>query len=50
MKQVNTKVLKAIEQVTRREVKKELDDWPPFCMGIIHQPKRPNMPQKRSGK
>lgn len=40
-------VLKAIEKVARAEVKKNLDEWPPGCMGIYHQPKRPVAKQKK---
>lgn len=49
MKKINTKVLKAVEYVTRNEAKGLLDDWPLFCMGIFHQPKRPvNQKSKKS--
>lgn len=42
MKKINKKVLKAVERVTRQEVVRGIDDWPPFCLGIFHQPKRPD--------
>lgn len=41
MKKINKSVLKAIEYVTRVESEK-IADWPPFCIGIWHQPKRPD--------
>lgn len=36
-------VLKAVEKVTRQEVKKNAFGWPPLCTGIYHQPKRPKI-------
>lgn len=34
-------VLKVIEKIARHEVKNIQNIWPPVCMGIYHQPKRP---------
>lgn len=33
--------LKAVERVTRVKVDNVRHRWPPICMGILHQPKRP---------
>lgn len=38
---VGNKVLRAVEKLARNEVEKICYDWPPVCMGIFHQPKRP---------
>lgn len=35
------KMLKVVEKIVRNEVEKVIDDDPPFCFGILHQPKRP---------
>lgn len=34
-------VLKMVEKITRNGVEKVRRGWPPICMGIGHQPKRP---------
>lgn len=41
MKKVNKKVLKVVERVMRNEAVYGIDRFPPACMGIFHQPKRP---------
>lgn len=41
MKKVNKKVLKVVEHVMRNEAVYGIDRFPPACMGIFHQPKRP---------
>lgn len=33
-------VLKVIEKMAKAEIKKDFDEWPPGCIGILHQPKR----------
>lgn len=38
---LKTNVLKALEVVARKQVEKNNSEWPPACMGIFHQPKRP---------
>lgn len=38
---LNKTVLKAIMKVTKIEVEKNVNKWPPICAGIYHQPKRP---------
>lgn len=43
MKQVNKKVLKVVERVMRKEAVYGIDGFPPACLGIWHQPKRPNI-------
>ena len=40
---VGTKVLAAVEKITRNEVERNKFGWPPVCMGIYHQPKRPKV-------
>ncbi len=34
-------VLKVVERVTREEVERDMYRWPPICIGLYHQPKRP---------
>lgn len=41
MKKINKKVLKAVEQLTRKEINRDKAYGHPFCLGIFHQPKRP---------
>jgi cyclic lactone autoinducer peptide len=38
---VKKNVLKVVEKVISLEVEKNNSMWPPLCMGIYHQPKRP---------
>lgn len=38
---IKKNVLKAIESITRSEIEKSKQPWPPLCTGILHQPKRP---------
>ncbi len=38
---VSRLLLKLVEGVVRNEVDINLHDWPPKCIGIYHQPKRP---------
>lgn len=40
-RKLEKKVLSVVEKVARDEVIKNLHEWPPHCMGIYHQPKRP---------
>ena len=35
------KVLKVVERIVRNEAEKVMDGYPPICMGIGHQQKRP---------
>ena len=42
MKSIKKKVLKAIGKVAEVEANVNAKDWPPLCMGILYQPKRPN--------
>lgn len=46
MKKVNKKVLKVVERAMRNEVVHGIDGFPPSCLGIWHQPKRPNKKAK----
>jgi len=34
-------VLKLVEKVARNEIETIVYAWPPKCIGIYHQPKRP---------
>ena len=38
---IGKQVLKLVEKVARTEVERNIYDWPPICIGIYHQPKRP---------
>ena len=44
--QTNKKVLKVVEHVMRNEAVYGIDRFPPACMGIFHQPKRPIIQKK----
>lgn len=39
---VNTKLLRVVERIARTKAVNGLP-WPPFCMGIYYQPKRPKI-------
>lgn len=43
MKQKKAKktLLKGIQKVAENELSREFSRWPPDCLGLIHQPKRP---------
>lgn len=47
MKQVNKKVLEVVERIVRYEVEQKNRAWPPICIGIFHQPKRPIVQQEK---
>lgn len=38
---ISIKALRVVERVARNEVEKVRYGWPPICVGIGHQPKRP---------
>ena len=38
---IGVKALKVVEKIVRNEAEKVWDGYPPICMGITHQPKRP---------
>ncbi len=40
---VSKLVLKLVERVVRNEVEINVYEWPPKCIGIYHQPKRPKV-------
>lgn len=42
-RRVGNLVLKTLSKVTKHEAKVNLYGWPPRCMGIFHQPKRPKL-------
>lgn len=46
MKKIDEKVLKAVERLMRNEAVQSSGKFPPICLGILHQPKRP-MSQKK---
>ncbi len=37
--------LKLVKKITRNEAERVKQGWPPICMGIGHQPKRPQKEQ-----
>lgn len=37
----SVKVLRVIEKIAHNEAERARWGWPPICMGISHQPKRP---------
>ena len=39
------KLLRTVAYVTEKEVEKNNSKWPPRCMGIFHQPVRPQKMQ-----
>ena len=47
MKNVNKKVLKVVERLMRDEAVQSASKYPPICLGILHQPKRPLSPKKK---
>ena len=38
---ISIKALRVVEKITHNEVEKVKRGWPPICIGISHQPKRP---------
>ena len=38
---ISVKALRIVERIIRNEVEKVSCGWPPICLGISHQPKRP---------
>lgn len=36
-----------VEKIVERVVKREMDKWPPDCMGPYYQPARPVMPERK---
>ncbi|MGN0327966.1 MAG: AgrD family cyclic lactone autoinducer peptide [Lachnospira sp.] len=41
MEKLNRMALMAIKKITNGAVKRNAEEWPPVCIGILHQPKRP---------
>lgn len=39
--QLNNKALRVVERIIRNGSEKAKFEWPPLCVGIGHQPKRP---------
>ena len=50
MKNVNKKVLKVVERLMRNEAVQSAGKFPPPCLGIFHQPKRPTNQKKIGGR
>lgn len=46
MQKTKEVVLKAVERIARMEVSSNSKQWPPVCMGILYQPKRPKRTEK----
>lgn len=38
---IGVKALRVVEKITRSEAENVMCKWPPTCLGIGHQPKRP---------
>lgn len=38
---ISVKALRIVERILRNEAEKVNYGWPPICVGISHQPKRP---------
>lgn len=38
---ITVTALKFTEKALRGKVRNDYDQWPPYCNGIFHQPKRP---------
>ena len=38
---IENKILKVVQVIVKSEVERNSNKWPPTCMGILHQPKRP---------
>lgn len=38
---LNTGILKAAGKLVKLETKRVDAGWPPLCVGLLHQPKRP---------
>ena len=38
---VKESILKVTGKILQSKVEKDQSKWPPHCMGILHQPKRP---------
>ena len=41
-KVVKRKILKGLQEIMERRVAYHMSEWPPACVGLMHQPKRPN--------
>lgn len=39
-------VLHVLERIARVEVENNSKQWPPICMGLLYQPKRPKREEK----
>lgn len=48
MKKINKKVLKIVEHLMRNEALYSANKFPPTCLGILHQPKRPVVQEKNN--
>ena len=41
-KKVKRGLLKIAQKIGEKEVVRNITRWPPDCMGVLHQPKRPD--------
>lgn len=41
MKLLKRESLKLLKKVTKTVVKQKAEEWPPSCLGLTYQPKRP---------
>lgn len=39
-------LLNALEKAVRKEINANIYSWPPYCMGLLHQPMRPKLDGK----
>lgn len=42
---IQAKTKQLLQTAINNEIRKEMEEWPPVCVGLIYQPKRPAMPQ-----
>lgn len=46
MKKTKKIILRTVSKLVERELENNVYSWPPHCMGIFHQPKRPTVRKK----
>ena len=47
MKSLKVNVLKTVNKLTKEMVQRRNEEWPPGCISILHQPKRPGVKDKQ---
>lgn len=38
---VKVSLLRSLERMLKKEVEIQVNEWPPRCVGLLHQPERP---------